>query len=171
MMGSPSKVAQSLMNLVALYVRRRSFSDAEPLTRRLVRLRQRQYGPEHEKTAVALNELGLCLDKLSRFHEAEALYREAFAIHSRVHDADNTAGTHQMAACIENLAHLCVRQNKQSEAETLTHQLLGNVVARFGPIHTEVARILRNLALIYHRQGKLPEALNVRTSQTSPIHY
>jgi hypothetical protein len=114
--------------------------------------------------ATTLNNLGLICDSLGKHEEAEEHYKRAIAIYDNCPKPDLAS----LAACLENLAHCYVKQDKQEEAEPIGHRLLELQVQRFGLVHGEVSLVLRNLARIYHRQSKFEEAMQVRHGRSCP---
>ena len=53
-----------------MLVERGAFAEAEPLRRRVLEARERQLGPEHRETLIAVNNLASVLQDLGMFSEA-----------------------------------------------------------------------------------------------------
>ncbi|KXZ48009.1 hypothetical protein GPECTOR_31g373 [Gonium pectorale] len=60
------------------------YTEAEPLYRQALELRQRVLGEAHPDTAASLNNLANCIDSQGRYTDAEPLYRQALDLRQRV---------------------------------------------------------------------------------------
>ena len=58
------------LRLANVLEERGAFAEAEPLRRRVLEARERQLGPEHRWTLIAVNNLASVLTRLGQFHEA-----------------------------------------------------------------------------------------------------
>lgn len=67
------------------------FTDAEQLARQAIEMHRRQLGDQHPETAWALSELGTSLQGQQKLGEAEAAFRESFAIFRRCYGEGNVA--------------------------------------------------------------------------------
>ena len=75
--------ATILHDVAAYHHARAAWSEAEPLLRRALAIRERTLGPEHPDFATALNHLGLLYQVTGRYAEAEPLHKRAIAIRER----------------------------------------------------------------------------------------
>ena len=57
-----------------------SMSQAEPLYKRALAIREKQLGPEHPDTATSLNNLAGLYHAQGKYEQAEPLYQRALAI-------------------------------------------------------------------------------------------
>jgi tetratricopeptide (TPR) repeat protein len=72
----------ALYSLAFLYFHLDRLSDAEPLFRRTLDIREKALGPDHPDSASALNSLGAVYFHLGGFSDAEPLFRRALDIGS-----------------------------------------------------------------------------------------
>jgi len=95
-------------------------------------------------------------DKQGRYGEADPLYQQALAISQRLRSDENlkdvTIFNNQVESHIlKNLAELCRKQGRYTDAETLYQRILGGD-------HRDDAQSLNNRALLYYDQGRYSEA-------------
>ena len=107
--------ALSLNNLAVLYDSQGKLTEAEPLYRRALEIRERVLGPDHPDTALSLNNLAVLYQVQGKLTEAEPLYRRALEIRERVLGPDHP----DTALSLNNLAVLYDSQGKLTEAEPL----------------------------------------------------
>lgn len=98
--------------------------------------------------------IGITLQSLSRYDEAERNLRRSLAIRQ----AGLPAGHPDIAASLNNLASLLYEQNKLAEAEPLYRESLAINRAAFPAGHPATSRSLNDLATLLYRQNKLTEA-------------
>ena len=94
---------------------------------------------------------------ISRFYEAQTLYKEAEYWYKQCLDIikKRLGEEHpDVASSINNLAYLYNIQGKYSEAETLYKQALELTKKLLGEYHQYVANSSNKIAVIYHDQGK-----------------
>ncbi len=97
----------------------------------------------------ARNKLGMLLQKLARYRDAEPHKRAALAL------AANP--THE-AIALSNLANLLQATNRLSEAESLMRRALALDERSYGPEHPKVSTRLSNLASLLQETNRLSEA-------------
>ena len=130
------------------------FSQAEPLFRRSLAIREKVLGPEHQNVATSLNNLAELYRDQGKYVEAEPLYRRSRAIWEKVLGPEHP----NVAQSLNNLAALYRDQGKYAEAEPLYRRSLAIREKVLGPEHPDVAQSLNNLAELYRAQGKYAEA-------------
>jgi tetratricopeptide (TPR) repeat protein len=73
--------AARLLNQVGYYLKERAlYSEAEPLLKRALAIREQQLGAQHPHTAQSLNNLAMLYKAQGKYEEAEPLYEHALAI-------------------------------------------------------------------------------------------
>jgi tetratricopeptide (TPR) repeat protein len=81
---SSPETADALNNLGFLFKKIGDYASAEPLSREVLRIRQKVLGPEHSDTATSLNNLAVLYQDVGEYAKAEPLYREALRIDEKV---------------------------------------------------------------------------------------
>jgi len=133
---------------------RAQYSEAEPLYRRAIKIREKTLGPDHPDVAATLNNLGDLYRAQGKNEEAEPLYKQSLAIYEKVLGPENP----EVATTLNNLAELHRAHCKYEEAEPLYKRSLAIKAKALGPWHLDVATTLKNLAGLYRAQGKYEEA-------------
>jgi tetratricopeptide (TPR) repeat protein len=146
--------ARLLDHLATFYEICGEYTEAEPLFRRALAIREKTFGPDHRGTAASLNNLALLYMDRGRYAEAEPLYRRALAIHERV----SGAGHPDTATSLNNLAGLYANQGRYAEAEPLYRRALAISERASGAGHPDTATSLNNLAGLFASQGRYAEA-------------
>jgi predicted HTH transcriptional regulator/tetratricopeptide (TPR) repeat protein len=166
--------AARLLEQVAIYeMTRAMYSEAEPLFRKSLSIREQVLGLDHPDIAQSLNNLALLYYKQGRYEETEPLYQRALAIRELVAGSEHP----DTAQSLNNLALLYQNQGKYDEAESLYKQAIAILEAILGPNHPDIAQSLNNLALHYYNQGQDEEAeplyqraLAIREQALGPDH-
>ena len=73
-------MATSLNNLAALYGAQGKYTEAEPLYKRSLQIREKALGPDHPDVGQSMNNLALLYEAQGKYAEAEPLYKRALAI-------------------------------------------------------------------------------------------
>ncbi len=115
---------------------------------------EESFGPDQPSVATTLNNLAGLLWRLSRYEEAEPLYRRALAIF----EADNGPDHTEVASTLNNLAVLLGSLSRYEEAEPLYRRALAIHEAAYGPKHPLVATNLNNLANFLRTLARYEEA-------------
>ena len=137
-----------------MYYTMSQYEKTEPLLRRLLIIDEGQYGPDHPKVAIRLNNLAQLLEATNRLDEAEPLMRRALEIDEAAFGPDHP----NVAIRLNNLAQLLKATNRLDEAEPLMRRALEIDEAAFGPDHPNVAICLNNLAHLLYATNRLDEA-------------
>jgi tetratricopeptide (TPR) repeat protein len=141
------RLARTLTYLGQAYVAQGRHTEAEPLLKRALAIREKELGPAHRDTAETLNALASFYSTQGRYADAEPLLKRALEVRQGP----------QQVAIANHLASLYIRQGRYAEAEPLLKRWLA-FLERFGGAPPEPARTLRNLATLYYQQGRYAEA-------------
>ena len=150
---SLAEASQLTQQALELY-QQGKYSEAIPLAKRALEIRQEVLGEEHLDVASSLNNLAFIYFRQGRYAKAEPLYLQALALRKKLLDQDH----HDVAGSFNNLALLYKSQGRYAEAEPLYRQALALLKKLFGQDHPHVARSLNNLATLYESQGRYSEA-------------
>jgi tetratricopeptide (TPR) repeat protein len=147
--------ASRLMNDLGLLLWAKGlYTEAEPLMRRALALREISLGPEHEYVATTLNNLALVLKATNRLEEAEPLLRRALAIDEAYFGKEHP----EIAMTLNNLAWLLQARERMEEAEPLLRRALTVTESSFGNGHPNIALFLNNLTGLLQATTRFGEA-------------
>jgi tetratricopeptide (TPR) repeat protein len=153
--GLSSPEASRLLSQAGYYLTERArHTEAEPLFRRALAMREKLLGRDHTDVAISLNNLAKLLKDTNRLGEAEPLMRRSLEINERTSGSDNP----NVATNRNNLALLLKETNRMGEAEPLYRRALEIDERSYGPDHPDVARDLNNLALLLKDTNRLDKA-------------
>jgi tetratricopeptide (TPR) repeat protein len=165
--------AATLRKKVGDLFRAGKFSEAVPLARRALEIREKTLDPNHLNVAAALNDLAALYVSQGHYADAEPLYRRALAIRERALGPDHR----DVALSLGNLALLRSNQGHYADAESLYKRALVIYEKALGPDHPDVALLLNNFALLYYLQGHYADAeslykrsLAIREKALGPDH-
>lgn len=130
------------------------YTQAEPLLRRLLEIREQVLGRLHPDTALSLDHLAWVYWRQGRFEEAERLYQQALEIREQVLEPTHP----DMAQSFSVLAGVYSDQGKYEQVEQLHQRALEIREQVLGPTHPSTAVALRNLGWFYRLQGRYKEA-------------
>jgi tetratricopeptide (TPR) repeat protein len=147
-----SATASLWHNLAGLAHARDHPHDAVSLAAKAVRLRERHLGPEHYLVAEDLAVLGAALLDANRVNDAEPLFHRALTIFEARHPAHR----YDVAVNLANLAACKLARGDTHRAEELIRQGLAVREPILGPDHPEIARQLKNLAVIATHNPRPP---------------
>ncbi len=171
--GNCQALSRLLNNIGEYHTGRGIFSEAEPLFRRSLEIRETHLGLEHLDVAESQNNLALLLQKKGKYAEAEPLYRQSLEIREKQLGAEHP----DVATSLGNLASLLQAKGKYAEAEPLYLRSLEIVEKQLGSEHPDVATSLGNLASLLQEKGKYAEAeplyrrsLEIRENQLGLEH-
>ena len=122
----PIAFAQSLDEVstinqrVAQLYQQGKFSEAVPLAKRLLAIRENAFGPNHPDVAISLNDLGMLSKHQGLYAEAEPPYKRALYIREQAFGPNNAA----VAESLNNLGTLYYNQGRYAEAEPLLKRSL-----------------------------------------------
>ena len=143
-----------LTNLVLNLCREGKTAEALPLANEALKLAETSFGPDDERVATTLNNLGHIYDDQGKYSEAEPFYLRSLRIREHLFGPDHAA----VASVLNNLAELYFNQSRYVEAESLYLRALRIFENVFGSDDTFVSTALNNLASLYDYQGRYAEA-------------
>lgn len=147
--------AADLLDRTSTYLRERGlYSQAEPLIRRALGMREHLLGPAHLDVATSLHNLGKISWRQGNYSDVEPLYQRALRIREQRLGAEH----HAVASLLNDLALLSIAQGKYAQAEPLYQRALPILERQLGREHSRVADVDGNLALLYTYQGKYAQA-------------
>jgi tetratricopeptide (TPR) repeat protein len=131
------------------FLGRAAYSQAEPLLREGLAVREKTLGPEHPDTATSLNNLAVLLKAQGDFERARPLYERALAIDERAFGPQHP----NTATSLTNLALLFRELGEFARARPLYERGVAIREKVFGPDHPDTASSLNNLAALLQDQG------------------
>jgi tetratricopeptide (TPR) repeat protein len=131
---------------------------AEPLLRKALGMRQRDSGPRHPETAIALTNLGNVLLAQGRLAEAERLQRNALAILEAALGKDHP----RLGIVCANLAEVLRAKGDSVSAKALFRRTLAIGEQAYGAGHPDVAADRENLAGYLDELGEKAAAARLR---------
>ena len=129
-------------------------AEALPLAAEALKAAEMDYGPEDERVATALNNLGHIYDDQGKYEEAEPFYQRSLRLREKLFGPEHAA----VASVLNNLAALEFNLGRYAEAESMYTRALKIFEKTLGPDDTFVSTALNNLAGLYDFQGKYIEA-------------
>uniref|UniRef100_A0A673LQD7 Kinesin light chain n=1 Tax=Sinocyclocheilus rhinocerous TaxID=307959 RepID=A0A673LQD7_9TELE len=179
-------VEATLNNLAVLYGKRGQYKEAEPLCRRALEIREKVLGKDHPDVAKQLNNLAQVCQDQGKFEEVECYYRRALKIYECKLGPDdpNVAETkNNLASCLFKQGKYKEAEILYKEILTSAHEkelglVDGEPIWMHAEEREEVSKVcvvdetsvcvsahlpiinttLKNLATLYHRQGKMKAA-------------
>jgi tetratricopeptide (TPR) repeat protein len=151
---------------------RGAYSQAAPLLRDALTMREKALGPEHPETATSLNDLALLLHDQGDYAGARPLFERALEIRKKALGPEHP----DTATSLNNLAGM-LHQGDLAGARPLFERALAIREKALGPEHPETATSLNNLARLLHDQGDyagarllFERALAIRKKALGPEH-
>ncbi len=144
------------------------YSEAIPIARRLLELREKTLGQEHPNTATSLNNLALLYKAMGDYAKAEPLYQRALKIREKALGPEHP-GT---ATTLDSLAALYYATGHYAKAEPFYQRALKIKEKALGPDHPDTVTALSNLALLKLDCGEAKNAFlcqSVRNRRTKNI--
>jgi hypothetical protein len=170
------QIAESgyLLNEIAYYFYERAqYADAEPLSRKAMKIRRTALGEQHPDYVASLNNLASLYRAMGRHSEADLLLRQAMEIRRTVLGEQHP----NYAASLNNLASLYRAMGRHAEAEPLLSQATEIRRTALGELHPDYAASLNNLASLYRAMGRdaeaeplLRQAMEIRRSALGEQH-
>jgi CHAT domain-containing protein/Tfp pilus assembly protein PilF len=146
--GLPHAQAMSLLGV--LYTALGRFTDAEPLHRRALVLREAVLPAGHPDIAAALHNLAALYHAQGRLDEALPLYRRALAFR----EAALPAGHSAIASSLDGMGLLYSDQGRLTDAEQFYKRALALREAALPANHPGIVNTLNNLAIVYQKFGR-----------------
>jgi serine/threonine protein kinase/Tfp pilus assembly protein PilF len=159
--GQPLVAADVEFTIGNTYFSLGLYEQAEAHLRAALDTRRRLLGDTHADVAACQHKLGSVLMRMGRSAEAESLLRAALATRRRVLGSEQI----DVAATLNALGELLYEQQiavgareHLADVERVFDEALTIYRKQFGDRHAEVARTLKNLALVAHTNGDLARA-------------
>ncbi|WP_363268433.1 tetratricopeptide repeat-containing protein [Okeania sp. SIO2B3] len=140
--------------MALLYRDQGRYTEAEPLYKNSLAIREKVLGVDHPSVAESLNNLADIYSHQGRYSEAEPLLQRSLAIDEKALGAENPS----IAISLNNLGTFYHKQGRYSEAEPLYQRSLAILEKAWGADHPSVATSLNNLAEINYDQRRHSEA-------------
>jgi hypothetical protein len=144
-------VAAKLFDLVAFYKEEHNYKLAEPLFKRLLRMREKAFGHDSLQVADVLIDLAQIYSARGDYVEAERFYKRALAIREKSLGSDHL----RVAYVLSELAQMYSIQRNFIEAEPVYKRSLA-IYEKAN--HPNLSSTVQDLASCYRSQGKLAEA-------------
>ncbi|MCP4112831.1 MAG: DUF2225 domain-containing protein [Desulfobacteraceae bacterium] len=138
------------------------YADAEKSFERVLKIREKHLGENHEDVAATLNNLALLYRAQGKYEEAEPLYKRALAISEKVLGPEHP----DVATTLNNLALLYESQGKYEEAEPLYKRALAIFEKALGPNHPNTVTVRNNLSFIL---SQMTEQMNTAVRVQSTV--
>jgi len=104
----------TILNLLAiLYQAQGRYSDAEPLFRQSLAIREQMLGRQHPDVAVSLNNLAALYQAQGRYSDADLLHKRALAIRTR--EQKNVYLQQYLSGAVSSMAQLGVQESQYQE--------------------------------------------------------
>ena len=142
-------------NLGLAYFNNDDLEHAEPILEEALESQITVYGREHPRTEEILTQLGHVRRKQGRHREAEALYRDAFEINTKLSGSENIRG----ASGLWNIAQSLWYQGDLDNARRMFEEALAIRRRIFSSDHHYLVASISRLGMIYGEAGMWEEAL------------
>ncbi len=152
----PEVRARLLATIGDVYVSMGLFSEADPLLRESLALREEIFGPDSLEVAESLQQLG----RLTAFasgpvEQLEPLFQRALAIREQRLDADDL----RLAESLRSLGVVYNMMSRYDQARDLLSRALAIREQSLGPEHADVADVLQRLAHTEAGRGRFDVAI------------
>jgi tetratricopeptide (TPR) repeat protein len=143
-----------LLDASGYAARVKDYEAAEREARAALEIAERELGPDHEYTAISVNDVGFRLHQQKRYAEAEPFLARALqrfiVIFGRAHESTRLS--------IANMAAVHAAQGEYREAEPLLRETLADNERVHGRTHATTTRLLFDLTNNLLSQGRAREA-------------
>ncbi len=140
--------------LAWLYMAMGKYTEAEPLYKRSLEIKEKALGPDHPSVATTLNNLASLYKRQGKYEEAEPLYKRSLEITEKALGPNHPS----VATTLNNLAEIYWKQGKYEKTESLLLRCLDIWEKALGKEHPNIATFLHNLAELYRLQSMYEEA-------------
>ena len=142
-----------MTNLADLYRNSGDYAKADPFYTAVLAARQKSFGDDHYKTAVAKNNLGTLREAQGRYAEAERLFRACVEWHERRRGPNYEETT----MCLFNLGYVFMSQNRPADAEPWLRKSADRRLAAGGIDQLATRQSIDLLTQSLELQGKLAD--------------
>lgn len=140
----PGMRAMLLNKIAAVYLSLGLFNEAAPLVRESLEIRERQYGPDHPKTAESLRTQGMLNLYRQEFDEAGEVMRRALDIQLREYGEDHPL----VSDTLLDLGVVMLVEDNMHEAQELMRRALSIRQRHFGEESSETLACLIFLSVV-----------------------
>src|SRR6266487_1069595 len=156
--------AASLLHRAASYLNEHARNtEAEPLFKRALMIREQVPGPDHPSTSATLNNLANLYRDQGRYEEAEPLYKRSLMIGEQALPPNHP----EKATTLYSLAYLYHAQGHYQEAEPLYKRALAIREQVLPANHPWTADLLEDYASLLQRTRRPQEAAQLRARAQS----
>jgi CHAT domain-containing protein len=146
--------AKRLDDIARRFYERGMYSMAIPTAQKVLKIREKELGPEHPSVAASLNNLASLYHDMGNYSVAEPLYKRSLAIREKTLGPEHP----DVARSLNNLAELYRNMGNYAAAESLFKRSLAISEKAEGPEHPSVVTSLNNLAVLYRGMGNFAAA-------------
>jgi CHAT domain-containing protein len=151
----PSQELQGLRDTAAFFYRAGAYREALEAAERAAALVVREFGPEHEESALSAYSLGLISDALGDLTAAERHYTACLHLREKIYGPESAA----VAAVLENLGQVLIKAGRQAAAQPLLEHALHIEQELVGRDHAFSASGHAGLGALYLARGDWTAAL------------
>jgi tetratricopeptide (TPR) repeat protein len=147
--------AELLNNLGTTHTARGEYKAGLDLFQRALVLKRAVWGADHHQVAIQLGNVGIALEELQRYDEAEAAYRESLSL------TENTLGARhpQAAIAVGNLAGLAQVRGEFERAHSLFARALAIKQETLAPHHASLGYTYDGLGMAARNLGRFADAV------------
>ncbi|KAG0127675.1 hypothetical protein HOY82DRAFT_671995 [Tuber indicum] len=127
------------------------YTEAESLSRRVLRGTEKILGPGHPDTQTSVNNLAAVLHRLGNYTEAEGMFRRALETKSGTVEREDLTG-------LQNLGSVLRQLGRYGEAEEMLQHAMEGREKALGPEHPDTLATANNLAWVLTDLGRFEEA-------------
>jgi tetratricopeptide (TPR) repeat protein len=139
------RLATTLNNLGLLYYAQKKYTEAEPLYKKAISIREQSLGKEHLMVAMSLSNLSLLYYAQKKFSKAAPICKRALSIREKLLDENHL----DIALSLNNLALIYHGQEADKKAEPLCERALEIREAHLPKGHALILASMKNLLKIY----------------------
>ena len=150
--GTESSEADRLNAQVVTLFGEGKYSEALPLAKRVLEIREKELGTNNKPVAVALYNLATIYMQQKIYDQAESFFKASLSIYAKLNDDLN------VAKITDSLGLLRYQQKDYDQAEVLFLRSLALREKALGPDHADVAQYLYGVANFYRVLGKYSKA-------------
>jgi hypothetical protein len=143
--ASQAELIAWLRAMAQLYLEMDLFTEAEPLYKRVVELKELSLGPIHQDLADFLDEMAFSYSAHAKYRQAEELFQRAIKIRESLHGENHP----NVIGSLKKLSQMYRRQNRSSQAKELCLRIVEITEASpdsnyedLRAAHTELALLL-----------------------------
>jgi CHAT domain-containing protein len=154
--AAPSDELKTLQELSTGYYKSGAYAEALGVAEKALAVTIREFGADHERTAIQTYSVGMFAEAAGRLADAERYYSQSVRIRNKIYGAES-AGT---AQAVEKQASVMLRQGRAAEAEVLLQRVLKIRSDLVGSQHAFTASARAELGAVNIVRGNFPAALD-----------